>query len=312
MKKKTIMMESQLKEEMTRHDIQSHEEEQEKRQGGLITTQGHQSDIRTKSSFLKEKPKTSINGDPFVPCTTTISSKQTSKVILPPSPKSSKASPCKHTDADIQISDKSHATVSGNAVPNPQPTTLYKDISGKEINETNVIQDESKENMASHGGQPNSIEHVTADPSNLRQMEQEPSCSRGQMEHPDVTKSSDINTKHAQSSLLPFSTPSKLAPSVIETDRALNVGGVQEIVEMMKLEGSEASLLAEALMTHPQLRLPPNDRSTQMLCISYRVLIDILNILTTRTPFTITEADKRLLEEKLKDACLLGFDKDWV
>ncbi|XP_028789470.1 uncharacterized protein LOC114745480 [Neltuma alba] len=280
--------------------------------GGLMTTQGHQSDIRTKSSFLKENPKTSIHGDPFVPCTATISSKQTSKAILPPSPKSSKASLCKSTDGDIQVSDKSHATVIGNAVPIPQPTTLYKDVSGKEINETNVIQDESKENMASHDGRPDSIEHVTADPSNLRQMEQEPSCSRGQMEHPDVTKSSDINTKHAQSSLLPFSTPSKLAPSVTETDRALNVGGVQEIVEMMKLEGSEASLLAEALMTHPQLRLSPNDRSTQMLCISYRVLIDILHILTTRTPFTITEADKRLLEEKLKDACFVGFDKDWL
>ncbi|XP_028798946.1 uncharacterized protein LOC114754341 [Neltuma alba] len=313
-KTESIMMEPQSKEEMTRHGIQCHEdeEEEEERKGGLITTRHRQSDIKAKNSFLKEKPKTSIHGDPFVPSTTTISSELTSKAILPPSPNSSKALLCKPTD-DIQVSDKSHATVIGDAAPIPQPTTLYEGInSDKDINGTDVIQDESKANMAFHGVQLNSNEHVTDDPSNLTQMEQELSCSRGQIKHPAVTKSSNINTEHAQSSLLPFSTPSESAPSVLETDQALNVSGVQEINEMVKLEGSEISLLAQALKTHPQLCMSTNDRSTQMLRISYRVLIDILNILTTRTPFTITEADKRSLEEKLKDACLLGFDKDWL
>ncbi|XP_028788243.1 uncharacterized protein LOC114744212 [Neltuma alba] len=280
--------------------------------GGLITTRHRQSDIKAKNSFLKEKPKTSIHGDPFVPCMTTVSSEQTSKALLPQSPKSSKASLCKPTD-DIKVSDKPPATVIGNGVPIPRPTTRYKGVNNdKDINETNVTQDESKTKMASRGGQPNSSEHVADDPSNLWQMEQELSCSRGQIKHPDVTKSSNINTEHAQSSLLPFSTPSDSAPSVLETDQALNISGVQEIVEMMKLEGSDTSLLEEALKTHPQLRLSTNDRSTQMLCVSYRVLIDILHILTTRTPFTITEADKRLLEEKLKDARFVGFDKDWL
>ncbi|XP_028798947.1 uncharacterized protein LOC114754343 [Neltuma alba] len=310
LKMESIMMEPQSKEEMTRHGTQSQEEEE--REGGLITTRYRQSDTKAKNSFLKEKPKTSILGDPLVPCTATVSSEQTSKAISPRSAKSSKASLCKPTD-DIKVSDEPPANVIGNGVPIPRSTTRHKGVNNdKDINETNVTQDESKTKMASRGGQPNSSEHVTDDPSNLWQMEQELSCSRGQIKHPDVTKSSNINTEHAQSSLLPFSTPSDSAPSVLETDQALNVSGVQEIVEMMKLEGSETSLLEESLKTHPQLRLSTNDRSTQMLCVSYRVLIDILHILTTRTPFTITEADKRLLEEKLKDARFVGFDKDWL
>lgn len=83
----------------------------------------------------------------------------------------------------------------------------------------------------------------------------------------------------------------------------MDVPGVQEIADMMKLEGSEASILAEAFKTNPKLHLP-NGRSTQMLCISYRVLLNILNILATEPPFTITEDDKKSLFENLKDASI--------
>lgn len=47
-------------------------------------------------------------------------------------------------------------------------------------------------------------------------------------------------------------------------------------------------------------------------CASPRVLLNILNILATKTPFTITEDDKKSLFENLKDASILGFDKDWL
>ncbi|XP_054811647.1 uncharacterized protein LOC129312896 [Prosopis cineraria] len=125
-------------------------------------------------------------------------------------------------------------------------------------------------------------------------MEEEPSYSRGQIvESHDRTKSDIV--EDSRLSLSPFSTPAEMIPSFLEktNNRASIVPGVQEIVDMMKLEGFEHSILAKALETHPQLRLSTNDRSTRVLCMSYRVLLDILNILTTRTPFTVTEADKR-------------------
>ncbi|XP_054811850.1 uncharacterized protein LOC129313047 isoform X3 [Prosopis cineraria] len=101
-------------------------------------------------------------------------------------------------------------------------------------------------------------------------------------------------------------------PSFNETSNASSVHGLQEIVDTMKLDSVEASILAEAFETHPQLRLSKEDRSTQLLCDSYRVLLDILNILATRTPFTITKEDKKSLVENLKDALVLGFDREWL
>ncbi|XP_028798979.1 uncharacterized protein LOC114754379 [Neltuma alba] len=106
---------------------------------------------------------------------------------------------------------------------------------------------------------------------------------------------------------------SHMAPSVYETNNnLLSVHGVKEIADMMKLEGAELFMLAEAFQTHPQLHLSSEDRSTELLCYSYRVLLNILNILATRSPSTITEADKILLAKHLKDASVLGFDKDWL
>ncbi|XP_054813866.1 uncharacterized protein LOC129314451 isoform X4 [Prosopis cineraria] len=105
---------------------------------------------------------------------------------------------------------------------------------------------------------------------------------------------------------------SSVAPSIDGTNKPLSVPGVQEIIDMMKLEGVEPSVLEEAFKTHPQLHLSSEDRSTELLRYSYRVLLNILNILATKTPFTITEADKRLLAKHLKDASVLGLEKDWL
>ncbi|KAI9088216.1 hypothetical protein K1719_029937 [Acacia pycnantha] len=105
---------------------------------------------------------------------------------------------------------------------------------------------------------------------------------------------------------------SEMASSICDTKDASSVTEVKEIVNMMKLEGVEPSMLAEAFKAKPQLCLSSEDRSTELLCYSYRVLLNILNILATRNPFTIAEADKRLLAKNLKDASVLGFDKDWL
>ncbi|XP_054811103.1 uncharacterized protein LOC129312490 [Prosopis cineraria] len=133
---------------------------------------------------------------------------------------------------------------------------------------------DQRTHAASHGDQANSSRDV-----------------RGKsVKHHGATKPEIV--ADAQSSVSPSFAPIMMSPTFTETNQSLNVAEVQEIVDRMKLEGSETSLLAEALKTHPQLCLSSYDRSTQMLCISYRVLLDILNILTTRTPFTITEADE--------------------
>ncbi|KAK4253906.1 hypothetical protein QN277_010523 [Acacia crassicarpa] len=105
---------------------------------------------------------------------------------------------------------------------------------------------------------------------------------------------------------------SEIASSICDIKNALSVAGVKEIVNMMKLEGVEPSMLAEAFKAKPQLCLSSEYRSTELLCYSYRVLLNILNTLATRSPFTITEADKILLAKNLKDAYVLGFDKDWL
>ncbi|KAK4253886.1 hypothetical protein QN277_010504 [Acacia crassicarpa] len=105
---------------------------------------------------------------------------------------------------------------------------------------------------------------------------------------------------------------SEMASPICDIKNASSVAKVKEIVDMMKLEGVEPFMLAEALKAKPQLCLSSEDRSTELLSYSYRVLLNILNILTTRSPLTITEADKRLLAKNLKDASFLGFDKDWL
>ncbi|XP_028773325.1 uncharacterized protein LOC114730425 isoform X2 [Neltuma alba] len=128
----------------------------------------------------------------------------------------------------------------------------------------------------------------------------------------DVTKS-DVQVSPTQlPSSSSLSASEKMTPPFSVTAYALTVPGVQEIVEMMNLEAVESFMLAKAFESHPPLRLSLENRSPRMLCFSYRVLLDILNILTTRTPLSITDADKRSLAENLKDASILGFDNNWL
>ncbi|KAI9088217.1 hypothetical protein K1719_029938 [Acacia pycnantha] len=211
---------------------------------------------------------------------------------------------------DVQLPNKSQSLAidssgSGNLVPNiTHPINSLEGVNNEGINEASVVQNESKTNVTCHGDQ--------ANPSNITQIEQETSHSRGRMvESRDCAESDFIEDRKL--SVSPFYTPIEMMPSFLETNNEASiVHGVQEIIHMMKLEGFESLIFAKALETRPQLQLSTKDRSARGLCMSYRVLLDILNILTTKTPFTITEADKRLLAEHLKDAYLFGFDKDWI
>ncbi|KAK4253901.1 hypothetical protein QN277_010518 [Acacia crassicarpa] len=211
---------------------------------------------------------------------------------------------------DVQLPNKSQSLAidssrSGNLVPKiTHPINSLEGVNNKGINEAGVVQNESKTKLTCHGDQ--------ANPSNITQIEQETSHSRGRMVESHDCIESDFIEK-TKLSVSPLYTPIEMMPSFLETtNEASIVTGLQEIIHMMKLEGFESLIFAKALMTRPQLQLCTKDRSARMLCMSYRVLLDILNILTTKTPFTITEADKTLLSEHLKDAYLLGFDKDWI
>ncbi|XP_028786684.1 uncharacterized protein LOC114742593 [Neltuma alba] len=88
--------------------------------------------------------------------------------------------------------------------------------------------------------------------------------------------------------------------------------GVCEIFQLVELKDGEAALLAQALERYPQLLLPQEHRSQRMIAWSYRVLVDILVVLATKTPCSITSSEKTTLEASLCDATLLGFDKEWV
>ena len=80
----------------------------------------------------------------------------------------------------------------------------------------------------------------------------------------------------------------------------------------MDLKHGETALLAQALEQYPQLVLPRKHRSQRIIALSYRVLLDILVILSTKTPNNITPSEKSTLEENLSEAIVLGFDKEWV
>lgn len=80
----------------------------------------------------------------------------------------------------------------------------------------------------------------------------------------------------------------------------------------MELKDRERPLLAKALEQYPQLRLRRKQRTDRIIALSYRVLVDILVMLATKSPSTITTSDKLTLEANLGEAIFLGFDKDWV
>ena len=87
---------------------------------------------------------------------------------------------------------------------------------------------------------------------------------------------------------------------------------IGEIFQLVELKNSEVPLLAKALEKYPQLRLSRQQRTDRIIAFSYRVLVDVLVVLATKTPSTITTMDKQALEANLDDATILGFDKDWI
>ncbi|KAI9071967.1 hypothetical protein K1719_046069 [Acacia pycnantha] len=88
--------------------------------------------------------------------------------------------------------------------------------------------------------------------------------------------------------------------------------GICEIFRLVELKYGETALLAQALEQYPQLLLHRANRTDRIIALSYRVLVDILVMLDTKTPNTITQSEKSTLEANLSDAIFLGFDKDWV
>ncbi|XP_054819132.1 uncharacterized protein LOC129318414 isoform X2 [Prosopis cineraria] len=121
----------------------------------------------------------------------------------------------------------------------------------------------------------------------------------------------------SESEKLEKTNPPEVIPSVDQQSQVANAGtspklGVCEIFQLVELKHSETALLAQALEQYPQLLLPHEHRSHRMIAWSYRVLVDILVVLNTKTPCTITISEKSTFEANLCDATLLGFDNDWV
>lgn len=87
--------------------------------------------------------------------------------------------------------------------------------------------------------------------------------------------------------------------------------GISEIFQIVELKDGEPALLANALERYPQLRLPHEQHTNRIIALSYRVLLDILVILATKTRRTITPSDRSILED-LGEATILGFDKEWI
>ncbi|KAK4275914.1 hypothetical protein QN277_018924 [Acacia crassicarpa] len=87
---------------------------------------------------------------------------------------------------------------------------------------------------------------------------------------------------------------------------------IGEIFQLVELKDGEPALLAKALELYPQLRLSRGQRTHPIIAFSYRVLVDILVMLATKTPYTLTASDRTTLEENLGAATFLGFDKGWI
>ncbi|KAI9116839.1 hypothetical protein K1719_012205 [Acacia pycnantha] len=110
----------------------------------------------------------------------------------------------------------------------------------------------------------------------------------------------------------------QVIPSLHYQSQYVDVGssslklGICEIFRLVELKHGETALLAQALEQYPQLLLPRANRTDRIIALSYRVLVDILVMLDTKTPNTITQSEKSTLEANLSDAIFLGFDKDWV
>ncbi|XP_028803910.1 uncharacterized protein LOC114758981 [Neltuma alba] len=88
---------------------------------------------------------------------------------------------------------------------------------------------------------------------------------------------------------------------------------ILEIFQLVELKDGEAALLAQALKQYPELLLPHREQRTRRrIAFSYRVLVDILVVLANKTPYNITAPEKSTLEDNLREAISLGFNKGWV
>ncbi|XP_054811164.1 uncharacterized protein LOC129312536 [Prosopis cineraria] len=101
------------------------------------------------------------------------------------------------------------------------------------------------------------------------------------------------------------------SPSFAKTNQALNVIGVQEIVYMMKLEGSETYSIGRG--THDSHQYVCPQMIEALKC--YAFPMECCLIYSTFLPLGLPSPSLNQTREswkKLKDACLLGFDKDWL
>lgn len=91
------------------------------------------------------------------------------------------------------------------------------------------------------------------------------------------------------------------------------ISRICEIFQNVELNDGEMALLAQALKQYPQLLLPHHEHLTnRIIAFSYRVLVDILVMLATKSPYTITPSEKSTFESNLREAAFVGFDKNWI
>ncbi|XP_054817812.1 uncharacterized protein LOC129317525 [Prosopis cineraria] len=74
----------------------------------------------------------------------------------------------------------------------------------------------------------------------------------------------------------------------------------------------EMALLTQALKQYPQQVLSHKHLTNRITSLYYRVLVDILVMLATKTPCSITTLEKSTLEANLREVTFLGLNKEWV
>ncbi|XP_028798968.1 uncharacterized protein LOC114754369 [Neltuma alba] len=176
---------------------------------------------------------------------------------------------------DAQVSDKSlaHAIVSsGSDNLRVDPEITTTQLSNHSQNQDSEVGEEAEHNLSPH--------------SNGRQA----------MESQQSTTGGLITLPHHQSEV-------KVKRSLLKEkpENSVHDGTKSNVVEDAKLPLSPFSTAIEMMPSLPEAN---NQAST---ISRVQEIVDMM-----KTPFTITEADKRMLAEHLKDAYLLGFDKDWI
>ncbi|XP_054812830.1 uncharacterized protein LOC129313598 isoform X3 [Prosopis cineraria] len=292
------------------------EEEEEEEEGGLITICRCQRGIKEVSSLIPEGPQITCRGAPLPLINAPLL--ETSIQALLHSEGSDQDDVgttnqlIREAVDTIQVSKNSNALAivpskDGNVETIGPLTTFFEHASDGITEEVSLVQNECEVNSSCFDDDEITRE---SDASSFDELLRDDTSEHGGQ----VNRSGDFGASLSalEGRERESSYSKETTPPFSMTDYVLTVPGVQEIVNMMNLEGVEPFLLAKVFKSHPQLRLPTENRSTRILFFSYRVLLDILNILATRTPLSITESDKRLLAENLEDASTLGFDNNWL